>query len=350
MHEAAPHPGQAQARPTHRALTVMALLLGMFLAAMEMTVVSTAMPTVAGELGGLHLYAWAFAGYMLTATVSVPIWGKLADLRGRKGVMLVGLVLFLVGSAACGFAPDMRALIAARAVQGLGAGAIQPTTLTIVGDLFDVRTRGRMQGLFGGVWGLAGLVGPLVGGALVHFLSWRWVFWINLPFGVASALVLASAYHERPERHAHRLDLGGAALLSVAVVAALLAARSPATGRVAAPVAVAALLLFLWVERRAVEPLLPLDLFRQRVIAVASGAGALVGAAMIGMVTFVPLWLQAVVGASPTQAGGAIAPMAVGWPDLQRALRPAAPAHRRKTQAVRKSAAIPPRRIPGDNS
>jgi EmrB/QacA subfamily drug resistance transporter len=301
-------------RPTHRPLTVVALLLGLFLAAMEMTVVSTAMPTIVGELGGLSLYAWAFAAYMLTATVTVPIWGKLADLRGRKPVMFAGLGLFLLGSTACGAATSMTALVGFRALQGLGAGAIQPTTLTIIGDLFDLRERGRMQGLFGAVWGVSGLVGPLLGGALVHYLSWRWVFLVNLPFGLGCAAILAVAYHEKRERHEHRLDVPGALLLSGAVVAVLLAARSARAGAIAVPVAVVLVALFVWVERRAPEPVLPLDLFRDRVIAVSSATGALVGAAMIAMVTYVPLWVQAVLGATPTEAGMAIAPMAIGWP------------------------------------
>jgi EmrB/QacA subfamily drug resistance transporter len=299
---------------TSRPLTVVALLLGLFLAAMEMTVVSTAMPTVVGELGGLNLYAWAFAAYMLASTVTVPIHGKLADLHGRKPVLLAGTALFLLGSAGCGTAGSMGALVAWRAVQGLGAGAVQPVTLTIVGDLFDVRERARIQGVFGAVWGVAGLAGPVLGGWIVHALGWRWIFWVNLPFGIASALVLAFAYHERPERHAHVLDVRGALLLSVGVVALLLAARSPAAFAAALPIAAVALVLFVRAERRAPEPLLPLDLFRQPVIAVSSATGALLGAAMLALVTFVPLWVQSVLGGSPTAAGGAIAPMAIGWP------------------------------------
>jgi EmrB/QacA subfamily drug resistance transporter len=299
---------------TSRPLTVVALLLGLFLAAMEMTVVSTAMPTVVAELGGLPLYAWAFAAYLLATTVSVPIWGKLADLRGRKPVLLAGIGLFLAGSLACGAAGSMTTLIAWRAVQGLGAGAMQPVTFTIVGDLFDVHERGRMQGLFGAVWGIAGLVGPLVGGAIVHAAGWRWIFLINLPFGLASAAVLAIAYHERPERHDHTLDVGGAALLAVAVVAVLLGARSRGAGLVALPVAAAATLAFLAAERRVREPLVPLDLFATRIMATASLSGALMGAAMIATVTYVPLWAQSVLGLPPTSAGAAIAPMAVGWP------------------------------------
>jgi EmrB/QacA subfamily drug resistance transporter len=301
-------------KTTHRPLTVVALLLGMFLAAMEMTVVSTAMPTAVGDLGGIHLYAWAFAAYMLTATVTVPVYGKLADLHGRKPVMLCGIALFLVGSFACGHAGSMSALIAFRALQGLGAGAIQPIALTIVGDLFNVEERGRWQGVFGAVWGVAGLIGPLLGGAIVHYLSWRWVFYVNLPLGLACAVVLSVAYHERVERHDHRLDLLGAALLTATVVAALAAARSREAAAVAAPLALVGLALFLVVERRAREPLLPLDLFRQRVMGAASATGALVGAAMIAMVTYVPLYVQSVLGANPTAAGSAIAPMAIGWP------------------------------------
>ena len=301
-------------RVTHRAWTVVAILLSMFLAAMEMTVVSTAMPTVVGDLGGLHLYAWAFAAYMLTSTVTVPIYGKLADLRGRKPVMLFGIALFLVGSFACGHADSMAELIGFRALQGLGAGAVQPIGLTIVGDLFDARQRARMQGIFGAVWGLAGLAGPLLGGAIVHSLGWRWVFYVNLPFGVGAMAVLVWAYHERLERHTHKLDLGGAALLTATVLLALLGARSARAAMFAIPAAALALAAFVAVERRVREPLFPLDLFAQRVIAVASASGALVGAAMISMVTFVPLWVQSVLGATPTQAGASIAFMAVGWP------------------------------------
>lgn len=293
---------------------MVSLLLAVFLAAMEMTVVATAMPSVVGELGGLHLYAWAFAAYLLANTVTVPIWGKLADLRGRRPVMLAGLALFVLGSLACGASGSMTQLIAFRTVQGLGAGAVQPIALTIVGDLFDVRERARMQGAFGAVWGLAGIAGPLLGGAIVDGIGWRWIFWLNVPVALLCAVVLVSAYHERPERHPHKLDLPGALVLSATVVAAVLAGRSPGTGAIAFPAALAGVALFLFTERRAKEPLLPLDLFAQRVMAVSSATGALVGAAMMAMVTFVPLWVQSILGASPTAAGGSIAALAIGWP------------------------------------
>ena len=306
--------GARTMRRTHRPLTVAALLLSMFIAAMEMTVVSTAMPTAVGELGGIHLYAWAFASYMLAATVTVPIYGKLADLHGRKPVMIWGTGLFVAASIACGFAPSMPWLVAFRVAQGLGAGAMQPVALTIVGDLFEPHERARIQGVFGAVWGLAGLVGPLLGGAIVRYASWRWVFWINVPIAVASMGVLTLALHERVERREHGLDLAGAALLSLAVVLVLFGARSQGAGLLALPAAAAALVGFVAVERRAREPLLPLDLFRARVLAASSAAGALVGAAMFATTSFLPLYAQAILGATPTGAGSVIAPMAIGWP------------------------------------
>jgi EmrB/QacA subfamily drug resistance transporter len=302
------------ARTTSRRLTVVALLLGLFLAAMEMTVVSTAMPTAVGDLGGIHLYAWVFAAYMLTTTVTLPIHGKLADLYGRKPVMIGGIAVFLAGSFLCGHADGMNELILFRAVQGVGAGAIQPVALTIVGDLFDVHQRARVQGVLAAMWGFAGLIGPVLGGAIVQWLSWRWIFYINIPPGLAAAAVLLFAYHEKVERQDHRLDFAGAILLSLTVVLALMAARSREESVAFVPAAAVCLALFLWTERSAPEPLLPLDIFTQPVIAVATASGVLVGAAMLSVVTYVPLYVQSVLAGSPIDAGGAIAPLSIGWP------------------------------------
>jgi EmrB/QacA subfamily drug resistance transporter len=299
---------------TNRPLTVISLLLSLSMAAMEMTVVSTAMPTVVGDLGGIHYYSWVFTAYLLTSTVTVPLYGKLADLYGRKPVLLAGIGVFLVGSMASGLAQSIGALIAFRALQGLGAGAMQPTTLTIVGDIYNLEERSRMQGVFGAVWGVAGLIGPLLGGIIVKYLSWRWVFFINVPAGIAAAALLVVALHENVEHRQHSLDWMGAGLLTLGLTALLFGVHGGRASSIGLPLAVFCLVLFYFAERRAPEPVLPLDLFRQRVIGVSTAAGALVGAGMIAMVTFVPLYVQGVLGGSPTEAGSAITPMVIGWP------------------------------------
>jgi EmrB/QacA subfamily drug resistance transporter len=299
-------------RALNRPLTVVALMLSVFMAAMEVTVVSTAMPSVVGQLGGVSLYAWVFTAYILVATIGIPVFGKLADLYGRKPVMLFGIALFLVGSVLCGAAGSIHSLIGARAVQGLGGGAMQATALTIVGDIFTTRERARMQGVIGGVWGVAGLVGPLLGGIIVHGIGWRWVFFINLPFGVISGLMLIAFLHERFEKKPVRLDVLGALLLGTGLFCLLLGARGEMAWLV--PVGLLLFCAFVWVELRASEPVLPLDMFKNRVLAVASAAGALVGGALMSATTFVPLFVQGVLGGTPTQAGAAIAPMAVAWP------------------------------------
>jgi MFS family permease len=182
-----------------RGPVVAAIVLSMFMSAMEATVVATAMPTVVADLHGIELYGWVTAIYMLASTVTIPLWGKLADLRGRRPVMLAGMALFLVGSVLSGAAGGMVALIAFRGIQGAGAGALQPVALTIIGDLFTIEERGRMQGIFGAVWGLAAISGPLLGGLIVHTLGWRWVFFVNVPFGLLSAAMLVTFYRD-PER------------------------------------------------------------------------------------------------------------------------------------------------------
>jgi EmrB/QacA subfamily drug resistance transporter len=300
-------------RRTHRPLTVVALMSSLFMAALEMTVVSTAMPTVIGDLGGLSLYAWVFTAYMLTATVLVPIYGKLADLYGRKPLMLVAIALFLVGSMASGQARTMTQLIAFRAVQGVGAGGMQPIALTIVGDIYDVEQRAKMQGVFGAVWGVAGLIGPLMGGLIVRTLGWRWVFYVNVPFGLIAAALLVVALAENVEKKRHTLDVLGAFVLSLAVVALLLGAQRFHPW-ILVPFAIVLVAAFVRIERAAKEPLLPIDLLEERIIAISSVVNALAGGAMIALVTYVPLFVQGTQGGSATEAGAAIAPMAVSWP------------------------------------
>ena len=292
---------------------MVALLLALFMAAMEMTVVSTAMPTVVAELGGALHYAWVFTAYMLASTVTVPIYGKLADLHGRKPVMMVAMALFLVGSMASGQARTMSQLIAFRALQGIGAGGMQPMALTIVGDIFKIEERAKMQGVFGAVWAIAGLIGPLLGGVIVATLSWRWVFYVNVPFGIVSTAVLTFSLVETVEKRKHGLDIAGALVLSAAVVALLLGTDGDLPWLLL-PASVVLIGVFVAVEARAKEPILPLQLFSQRVLATSSVLSALAGGAMVGLITFVPLYAQGVLGSTPTEAGSTIAAMAVSWP------------------------------------
>lgn len=300
-------------RRTHRPATVVALVLALFMAAMEMTVVSTAMPTVVAELGGATHYAWVFSAYMLASTVMVPIHGKLADLYGRKPVLLGSMAIFLLGSMASGQARTMTALIAFRALQGIGAGGLQPIAITVIGDIFDVDERARMQGVFGAVWGIAGLAGPLLGGLIVAALSWRWIFYVNVPFGILSASILWFSLVESIEKKDHSLDILGAVVLSLAVVALLLGVEGLVPW-VTLPAAVALGVAFVVVELRAEEPMLPPSLFKTRILAISSMLSTVTGATMLGIVTFLPLYAQGVLGASPTASGATIAPMAVGWP------------------------------------
>lgn len=299
---------------TSRPWTVVALLLGMFMSAMEATVVSTAMPTIVGELGGIENYAGVFTAYLLASTVPVPVFGKLADLYGRRPLLLGGIAVFLVGSVLCGLAPSLNWLIAFRALQGLGAGALMPISITVIGDLFSFEERARIQGIFGSVWAVAGMIGPLLGGLIVKHFSWPWVFYINVPFGLFAAFLLFRFLHEKVERKQHALDFAGAFTITGAVIAILVAARGGETLLWAGPAAVVFLGLAYFVERRAEEPIFPLPLFRRRIMVVSSAAGALIGSALYSAVTFVPLFVQAVRGATPTQAGVAIAPMVIGWP------------------------------------
>lgn len=299
--------------PTRRWLVVIALLLAVFMSAMEATVVGTAMPTVIAELGGLLLYGWVGSSYLLASTVSVPLYGKLADLYGRRPVLVFGIVLFLAGSVWSGFAGSVQALIVARAIQGLGAGAIQPVTFTILGDLFSLEERGRVQAFFGAVWAMSGAFGPILGGVIVEALSWRWVFWINVPVGIASVLVLLGTYHEARQLRRVRLDWLGAFLLTAGSIALLVAAQRTAT-LLFAPLSVVLLVLFVFVERRAEEPVVPLEMIGDRAVAVASASAVLLGAAMATAVTFLPLEVQGVMGRSATEAGSALAPLLLAWP------------------------------------
>lgn len=292
-------------------------MLGIFLASMEGTVVATAMPSIVGQLGGLSIYSWVFAIYMLASTTTVPIYGKLSDLFSRKWVFIIAMVLFLVGSVLCGLARSMVGLIVFRAVQGLGAGGVLPMATIIIGDLFNYRERARLQGLLSGVWGVSAVIGPLIGGFLVDSVSWPWVFYINLLPGTLAILLIYLAWQEAPRSAGQRvqMDYLGAGLLTLAALSLLLGLNQP--GSPSGWAFLGGALVFsaglFWAEKRAANPILPLGLFRDRLFAVSVGQGFLSGWAMFGTLNFVPLFVQAVLGTSATQAGISLTPMSLFW-------------------------------------
>jgi EmrB/QacA subfamily drug resistance transporter len=291
-------------------------MLSLFMASMEATVIATAMPTIVAQLGGLEIYSWAFSAYMLTSTCTVPVYGKLSDIYGRRVVYAAAMSLFLVGSVLCGFAQSMEQLIFFRAVQGVGAGGVLPLAFIIIGDIFTFEQRARMQGFFAGVWGVSSIIGPVLGGFLVDQASWHWVFFVNvLPGIVAFALVWGALQDGITRKAGVAIDYTGAAVLMVAVVLLLLGLNDLGSA-VGIGLVVAAILLFglLWmIERRAADPVLPLNLFRDRLFVTATLHGILAGWALFGSLSYVPLFIQSVMGASATEAGTAITPMMLGW-------------------------------------
>ena len=297
-----------------------ALILVILLASLDQTIVSTALPTIVGDLGGLQHLSWVVTAYLLASTVTGPLYGKFGDLYGRKGTLQTAIVIFLVGSALCGIAQNMPELIAFRGLQGLGAGGLLTTSIAVVGDIIPPRERGRYQGLFGAVFGVSTVVGPLLGGFFVDHLSWRWIFYVNLPIGAAAFVVIGTVFHTRTERVEHAVDYLGAALLAGSLTSIVLfTSLGGTTFAWGAPESIALIVLgvallaaFLLAERRAAEPILPLELFRNRIFSVCSAIGFIIGLALFGSVTYLPLFLQIVKGRSPTSSGLQLTPMMGG--------------------------------------
>ncbi|MGA9113644.1 MAG: MDR family MFS transporter [Candidatus Dormiibacterota bacterium] len=297
-----------------------ALMLAMLIAALDQTIVSTALPTIVGDLGGLTQLSWVVTAYILTSTISTPLYGKIGDLYGRQRIFQGAIVIFLVGSMLCGLSQNMAELIGFRALQGVGAGGLMVGSQAIIGDVVSPRERGRYMGYFGAVFGLATVAGPLLGGFLVDHASWRWVFYINVPIGVAALIATGLALHLPRQRREHRIDYLGAALLGAAVTCIVLlttwgGTEYPWASPQTLGLALAALVLlgvFIPVERRAPEPILPLQLFRNGVFAVTNAAGFIIGLALFGSIVFLPQYLQIVKGDGATNSGLLLVPMMVG--------------------------------------
>jgi EmrB/QacA subfamily drug resistance transporter len=297
-----------------------ALMLVILLASLDQTIVATALPTIVGDLGGIQHLSWVVTAYLLASTITGPLYGKFGDLYGRKGTLQVAIVIFLVGSALCGAAQNMTELISFRALQGLGAGGLLTTTIAVVGDIIPPRDRGRYQGLFGAVFGVSTVIGPLLGGFFVDNLSWRWIFYVNLPVGAVALFVIATVFRARVARVEHAVDYLGAALLAGCLTCIVLFTslggttfkwRSTPTFLLIA-LSVVQLVLFVGAEARASEPILPLELFGNRIFSVCAAIGFIIGLALFGAVTYLPVFLQISKGRSPTSSGLQLTPMMAG--------------------------------------
>ena len=297
-------------------LVTAGIMLSLFLASMESTVVATAMPTIVGQLGGLEHYSWVFSAFLLASTTTVPLYGKLSDIYGRRKVYVFAMTLFLIGSVLCGLANSMTQLIFARALQGIGAGGIMPLAFILIGEMFSLEQRTKMQGVFSGVWGVSSIAGPLLGGFLVAQLSWRWIFYINVIPGLLAAALVAFAWRDQVySQKRPAVDYMGAALLTVSVILLLLGLMEFGTSRSWIYIGVAIILFIAlwWVERRAADPILPIPLFRDTHFSNATAHGLLTGWAVFGSISFIPLFVQSVLGTDALQAGITITPMLLGW-------------------------------------
>lgn len=302
-----------------RRLVFAAALSTIFMAAIEGTIVATAMPTIVGALGGIDLFTWIFGAYLLTQAILIPIYGRLSDLYGRKPVLLTGIAIFLVGSALCGLAWNMMSLIAFRVVQGIGAGALIPVSQTVVADIYSGEARARMQGYISSTFGSAAVIGPMIGGLIATHVSWKAIFWINIPFGIIAATLLTIALKEKVKKRRHQIDYIGAVLMASAtaiIMIALIHAGTFTGAALAAAFCVSAMLLaaLIFYESRTSEPMIPVRLYRDRLVAGGNWVGAANGAISMAIVGFLPVYMQGLMGASTLISGLALGTLSVLWP------------------------------------
>lgn len=293
---------------------IIAIMVSMFLAAFEGTVVTTAMPTIAKSLNGYNLMSWVFSSYLLTSAVSTPIYGKMSDLYGRKKMLSIGIVIFLIGSALCGFSQSMIQLIAFRAIQGIGAGSILTVTYTIVGDVFDLEERSKVQGCLSTVWGVSSLLGPFIGGFFIDYLSWHWIFFINIPFGILSIFLLNKNFEEKLSNNNPKIDYLGSIFLTISIVSILLGvfATSSSLKIIYAILTIVSLIIFYLIEKKSKEPIVPFDIFSKDTILL-NLIGFFVAVILMVIEVYMPLYTQNVMGYSAKISGLLMAPMSITW-------------------------------------
>jgi EmrB/QacA subfamily drug resistance transporter len=307
---------------SERGPILLAVMLSVGLVAIDATILATAVPSIVNDLGGFAHFPWLFSVYLLAQAVSVPIFAKFSDLIGRKPIMLIGVGLFVVGSILCGLAWSMPALIAFRALQGVGAGSVQPMAMTIIGDIYSVAERAKVQGYVASVWAMSSVVGPTLGGVFVDFLNWRWIFFVNVPVGAFAAWTLIRRFAEDVERKTHRIDFAGAALLAAGTSLVILGLLEggvlwqwmSAPSIAILTTGVALVIIFTFIERRAAEPILPGWLFRRRLLNTTNTVAVIIGVMLIGLTSYVPLFAQGVLGTNALVAGFALAALTLGWP------------------------------------
>lgn len=322
MEEALHKPLVKKQKQTKKPLVLAAVMLAMFMAAIEATIVATAMPAIVGDLGGFARYSWIFSSYLLMNSVTVLIYGKLSDLYGRKPILIFGIIVFLIGSVLCGFAETMTMLIIFRFIQGFGAGAVMPIASTIVGDIYTMEERAKIQGYLSSVWGISAILGPAIGGILVQYVSWQYVFWINVPLGILAMIGLVLFLHESVEKKKHKIDFPGAILLTIGISTLMLLLVEGGThwawnsGQAISLIVVslAALILFTFQERRAAEPMMPFSIWKEKSIFIANVTSLTTGVMLIGLSSFLPTFVQGVMEEAPIVAGFTLTTMSIGWP------------------------------------